>query len=783
MKPNNMAKRCSHSPLVDCSKCHQRPYPEILMSGYLTKSPPLNKSNILRRWKTRYFVLRVDATLEYFQNNKSPSALGVINLEHTQRLEAGLETRKYGNIFDLIMPNRTYFFSAGHLDIMFEWVSQIKHILGIDEDVVYPQKSVPKSRNPGDPLLQYYVRNMSREGVRTPRTVPALLTQTEIERRDTSDSEEDRPATPQEIKVQEIEEVKFRESLVRSHHYTIISRNKTGNDLILKDPLETDALGPRWDERNTSFSKFKELILTTSKELIPPAPPTKFYSNYELSSSSASVPEYSVMNKSSDSNERMEFKRVRSVEESIEPNPPPIPPKIGSKSPRNSESLSNQPTPKDRQRLPSMGKISKIRVSGSIKEGMGKFSRPLPLDSDEQPSVTDDSEVVCFGAIVKKVFGFNGGRITFRDSNIEVEVPRGAISEEPIQGFYFKVSPDCGFVEERASERCVTHVCSPLLQFGPEGAKFDQPIRIKMPHCLNLHVEDYHVQLILAYGDVFSPKGMNYLRIEACKEDFEFAMFSFNTILGPVVFNLQSDFVILEISHFVFQWVQLVGVSRCAQSGRELCVVSKRARLACFLSEPSELMSSLSLYIYNDYNDVFNKIVESEQKNHSQFLCETEPFLLAAEGIITYVHIAISDLEFGYKINGRHKQAIAIPAWGNTHHKCVFKLEKLFADATKPFTCLLKLFTDEDLVTSLDIEAVNTEPKRVTQIIREISTPNRCQELADTLGLSVSVSNVFPMSLLSEAQRKYGCELEKVSETLKQLDVAELLLSPTSSKQ
>ena len=142
-------------------------------------------------------------------------------------------------------------------------------------------------------------------------------------------------------------------------------------------------------------------------------------------------------------------------------------------------------TESKRQRMASVGKICKIRVNG-FKERTEQFSRPSALDPESQLSVTDDRDVVCFGAIVKKVFGFHGGRITFRESNLEVEIPKGAISEDQIQGFYFKVSSDSGLVEETSSDLSATHVCSPLLQFGPVGAKFDQPIRIKMPHCLDM---------------------------------------------------------------------------------------------------------------------------------------------------------------------------------------------------------------------------------------------------------------------------------------------------------
>ena len=188
------------------------------------------------------------------------------------------------------------------------------------------------------------------------------------------------------------------------------------------------------------------------------------------------------------------FQISKSFEDSYDPNPPPIPPKFRPKSPRpdfsRDRDLDLQLPPERglQQRLPSLGKIRRIKVSGSAKEGVGNFSTQAPPDpdSDSQLAATDNSDVVCFGAIIKKVFGCNGGRICFRESHIEVEVPRGAISQGHIQGFYFKVSPDSGFVEERGEDGYATHVCSPLLQFGPVGAKFHEPIRIKMPHCINL---------------------------------------------------------------------------------------------------------------------------------------------------------------------------------------------------------------------------------------------------------------------------------------------------------
>ena len=296
-----------------------------------------------------------------------------------------------------------------------------------------------------------------------------------------------------------------------------------------------ETLGPQWHERrNQSFSKLKEIILSTSKGIIPTPPATVFYE-----SSTHSVPLYTPVQKYGDktklqlqvsssseyfvANINFYFQRSRSLDESYDQMPPPIPPKFRSRSPRPDFTASDgmvldkcrsvpsrerllsedNETETKRQRMASVGKISKIRVNG-LKEVPEELSSPSVIDPGAQFSVTDDSDVVCFGAIVKKVFGFHGGRITFRESNIEVEVPKGAISEDQVQGFYFKVSSDSGLVEETSGDGSATHVCSPLLQFGPVGAKFDQPIRIKMPHCLNMSELSFHI----SYIPVFYPVAM-----------------------------------------------------------------------------------------------------------------------------------------------------------------------------------------------------------------------------------------------------------------------------------
>ena len=70
-----------------------------------------------------------------------------------------------------------------------------------------------------------------------------------------------------------------RGSLVRSIHYTVTSTSRKPKEQTAVDSLsEMDTLGPQWNERrNESFSKLKEIILSTSKVIIPTPPATVFY--------------------------------------------------------------------------------------------------------------------------------------------------------------------------------------------------------------------------------------------------------------------------------------------------------------------------------------------------------------------------------------------------------------------------------------------------------------------------------------------------------------------------
>ena len=147
-----------HGDLVHCTECHPRNHSQIIMSGFLIKSPPLKKSIFKKRWHRRYFILRADKTLEYYTSSKRSQPIAVIQLEDAVRIEVGLGNEKFGNIFDVVMPKRTYFFSAGSSEIMWLWVEQIKKMLSNQMDVtIYESKQMDCKYKRTEKMMQYYV--------------------------------------------------------------------------------------------------------------------------------------------------------------------------------------------------------------------------------------------------------------------------------------------------------------------------------------------------------------------------------------------------------------------------------------------------------------------------------------------------------------------------------------------------------------------------------------------------------------------------------------------------
>eukprot|EP00800_Vazella_pourtalesii_P002629 TRINITY_DN1257_c0_g1_i1.p1 TRINITY_DN1257_c0_g1~~TRINITY_DN1257_c0_g1_i1.p1 ORF type:complete len:173 (-),score=33.28 TRINITY_DN1257_c0_g1_i1:165-683(-) len=147
-----------HGNLVHCTHCHCRNHSEIIMSGFLIKSPPLKKSFIKKKWHKRYFILRADKTLEYYFNSKKDEPIAVINLQEVDRIEVGLRSDMFGNMFNIVTPKRTYFFSAGSSHIMWLWVDHIKDLIE-QADVTIYETTITNVNKLNEKMMQYYVKS------------------------------------------------------------------------------------------------------------------------------------------------------------------------------------------------------------------------------------------------------------------------------------------------------------------------------------------------------------------------------------------------------------------------------------------------------------------------------------------------------------------------------------------------------------------------------------------------------------------------------------------------
>ena len=121
------------------------------------------------------------------------------------------------------------------------------------------------------------------------------------------------------------------------------------------------------------------------------------------------------------------------------------------------------------------------------------------------------------------VFTSKGGTLTNLTSEVEIEVPKGAVSPGKRQKLWFEViqkfydplqenkeiklqdlsqkelsdsSSSVDGVENVQSERRKRVIqLSTMVLIGPSDAKFDQPIKIKMPHCLPYRNNSWHLHL------------------------------------------------------------------------------------------------------------------------------------------------------------------------------------------------------------------------------------------------------------------------------------------------
>ena len=113
---------------------------EVVKSGYLTKSPPDNKSTFYV-WKKRYFIL-IDSLLVYpfaprnirieyypsFEESKSGNPLGLIELNSCSGVLNREQMKSHKHVFDIVTPTRVFHLSADSSEERDQWV----HVLNMN---------------------------------------------------------------------------------------------------------------------------------------------------------------------------------------------------------------------------------------------------------------------------------------------------------------------------------------------------------------------------------------------------------------------------------------------------------------------------------------------------------------------------------------------------------------------------------------------------------------------------------------------------------------------------
>ncbi|XP_022787938.1 GRB2-associated-binding protein 1-like isoform X1 [Stylophora pistillata] len=128
---------------------------DIMISGYLRKSPPENKFKVssraislqLKFWQKRFFVLHKNGKLRYYKSDKEKRPIkDALNLVNCKSVESHLANTKFKNVFSIAMETRTYYLVADTQEDMENWVAKICNVCGFsrtDDDnqvVNSPQK-------------------------------------------------------------------------------------------------------------------------------------------------------------------------------------------------------------------------------------------------------------------------------------------------------------------------------------------------------------------------------------------------------------------------------------------------------------------------------------------------------------------------------------------------------------------------------------------------------------------------------------------------------------------
>jgi len=93
----------------------------IVQQGWMMK-----QGGLVKNWKRRYFVLKTNKVLNYYESDNSSMVKGSIELSKIIGVE-----RKQKKSFDLVTPKRTWSFACVSTKVRDEWVNNISNVAGL----------------------------------------------------------------------------------------------------------------------------------------------------------------------------------------------------------------------------------------------------------------------------------------------------------------------------------------------------------------------------------------------------------------------------------------------------------------------------------------------------------------------------------------------------------------------------------------------------------------------------------------------------------------------------
>lgn len=84
----------------------------------------------MQRWRKRYFLVRSNKKMEYYEDDTLQDMKGVINLESCINLQSAVSYRKHKNVIRIDTMMRIYFMVSDSQKDMKEWVEVLSSLCG-----------------------------------------------------------------------------------------------------------------------------------------------------------------------------------------------------------------------------------------------------------------------------------------------------------------------------------------------------------------------------------------------------------------------------------------------------------------------------------------------------------------------------------------------------------------------------------------------------------------------------------------------------------------------------